>query len=191
MATVAHHLKQALIWAVICLMAGEVMGNKEYFSKKMEAKQKNVDKFFANRGPFPAGALFRQLDNQTLQKQTQIQMLLAGETLKVYDNILTNLRDKMQANKARDDVDYLRSKVEELKTMYFNETQKQLEALTNNLKELQAINTSDEVVQRKAIFELKKVYNRVSSLGEASKNQTTFALRRRRQLRRRSIKPRA
>ncbi|XP_048091636.1 interferon gamma 1 [Alosa alosa] len=105
-----------------------------------------------------------------------MQMLLAGETLKVYDNILTNLRDKMQANKARDDVDYLRSKVEELKTMYFKESQEQLEALTNNLKELQAINTNDEVVQRKAIYELKSVYNHVSSLWEASVIYTTSTL---------------
>ncbi|XP_062383208.1 interferon gamma 1-like [Sardina pilchardus] len=171
MATVAHHLKQALIWAVICLMAGEVMGHKPYFPKEMATKYSSLNKVFANKGSLSGGALFRHQDNSS-----QMQMLLAGETLNVYINILTNIRDKMQAKEERDDVDYLKVKMEELSTMYFKETQKQLEAL----KELQTINTNDEVVQRKAIYELKSVYNQASCLGD--KSQVNCTHRRKRQI---------
>ncbi|XP_062384332.1 interferon gamma 1 [Sardina pilchardus] len=192
MATAAYHLKQALIWAVICLMAGEVMGNKDYFPKEMATRQSNLDKILAKgKGHRPVGALFKPQELSNLQEQ--VRMFLADETLKVYINILTKIHDNMQTKGERDDVDYLKSKMEELRTNYFNETQKQFEVFSRNLKELQAIDVTKEEVQRKAIYEMKRVYNQVSAVGWASKNQSKnpISSRRRRQLRRRSTKPRA
>ena len=74
-------------------------------------------------------------------------MLQASETVKVYIDILTNLRAEMQDETAKNDTDYLRSKMEELRTHYFSDQVKQMNILSQHLKQLEAIKVRSQTLQ--------------------------------------------
>lgn len=69
-------------------------------------------------------------------------MLIAGETLKVYNTIFSKLLEKTKDQATKKNLNYLKSRTEELRNVYFSDSQKQLEILTHVLEELKTINVS-------------------------------------------------
>ncbi|KAL2088239.1 hypothetical protein ACEWY4_017067 [Coilia grayii] len=161
-----HHLNRLVIWTVVCMMAQQqVMAEKNFFPKVMEKSLKDLNTYLESGD-----------------------LILASETLKVYIKLLTTMHRETQDRTVRANLDNLRVKIEELRKEYFSDYKK----LLNRLKDLENIDVNDVLVQRKAIFELKSMYNHAANIGEGSKKPCPPAcsLRRRRQARQlRKLKP--
>ncbi|XP_063050048.1 interferon gamma 1 [Engraulis encrasicolus] len=185
-----HHLSRVMVVAlgILCVMSGQLATAKaETFPKNMADRLTSLKTYLKHDAmPSLQGRMFL---TEKADAQESGDKILAGESLKFLSKILSAMQSKIQNQttnsredkKASEDLQYLKSKIDELRREYFN---KDHQKMLDNLKKLQQTDVNDEQVQEKALFELKHVYNHASRLAVAEKTgKSEKTMRRRRQIR--------
>uniref|UniRef100_A0A3P8Y9A6 Interferon gamma n=1 Tax=Esox lucius TaxID=8010 RepID=A0A3P8Y9A6_ESOLU len=87
------------------------------------------------------------------------QWLFLNATLDVYLNIFSNMLNEERLEEVNQSLQNLRNKMQELKRHYYSDR------IKTKIQKLAAIETTDAVVQKKALNEFQEVFQRASKLG--------------------------
>uniref|UniRef100_A0AAY4EKS5 Interferon gamma n=1 Tax=Denticeps clupeoides TaxID=299321 RepID=A0AAY4EKS5_9TELE len=187
MRTESRHLAiQALLCGMLWLTQ-QTTGSPDLIPENLDKSVQNVNSYLRtinDVSKYSGGPVFlSMLKDYEVKFEVRLHQnslrILMGEMLNVYLQILSNMLNKTQEQRVKEDLLYLKSKLEELKREFFKTNTAKLK---QSLEELEAIKTSNELVQRKAIFELKKVFREAASIGgpDSKSHQASLPVNKRR-----------
>ncbi|KAI4876061.1 hypothetical protein NFI96_030110 [Prochilodus magdalenae] len=95
------------------------------------------------------------------------QKLLMTIILDAYDRILTRMENETEDSNVKQNLNNMKGYLSTLKLHYFSDKHNKLKIQAS---EVLALKETDPLVQKKALFELIKVYNEASRLGDSAQN---------------------
>ncbi|MGH0137566.1 UNVERIFIED_CONTAM: hypothetical protein FKN15_002472 [Acipenser sinensis] len=132
---------------------------KEELKKLWEIKKTN-DPILAGGGPLFLNVL------KYFDKQESGDKILLNEIVNVYIDILKNMKDTTEDQRSKNSTQHVYREMEKLKARLASGA----DTLKEELKKLWEIKTSDPIVQRKAILELKQVLEKAMRIKKLQKN---------------------
>ncbi|XP_072556164.1 interferon gamma-related-like [Paramormyrops kingsleyae] len=140
-----------------------VVNSKDFISERMSADIERLSKHFnVTDDLFGKSIFLKHLIKQNGDAEDTEQKLLIQEILDVYISILSNMKSRTEDNDIKSSIIHIMDRVKKLK----NQVDQQREhLLKRQLQDLWAVQTSDSVVQSKAIRELITVFQKASELG--------------------------
>ncbi|XP_062339594.1 uncharacterized protein LOC134038018 [Osmerus eperlanus] len=153
-----------LVLLLTCVGVGSVQASPIYVSPAMETHMQALEEPYNLKDPSlvpkPIFLVLLKDINTTLQRHQQI--LLLNATLSVYVKMLSSMLADPGAQTQHTHLELLRDQVLHLKKHVFQSENPRLHTL---LHKLDAVQVEDKLVQRKALNELKEVFQVASEIG--------------------------
>ncbi|KAK6482354.1 interferon gamma 1 [Huso huso] len=144
-----------------CVYSSEVIpDNVKKDILQLEEHYKTNDPILAGGGPLFLNVL------KYFDKQESGDKILLSEIVNVYIDILKNMKDTTEDQRSKNSTQHVYSEMQKLKARFASGA----DTLKEELKKLWEIKTSDPIVQRKAILELKQVLEKAMRIKKLQKN---------------------
>ncbi|KAG7456109.1 hypothetical protein MATL_G00248310 [Megalops atlanticus] len=167
----------------VCFVSFGWANSSDYVPKNMAENIKKLsDHFIKNPKALYGKPVFpvKMLTDLDSKLEESEQKLLMSEILDVYLSLLSKLMNHTEDEDIKSSIDEVRLKVQDLRNKHFQHHE---HALKRHLQDLWAVKTNDLTVQKKALYELKDVYEKAARLGNRIWEKKDRR-RRRRQIRR-------